>query len=84
MILFQGGDGFFNEILNGFLKSRHKAPFPPAPSDFIHSAGSNGSLVVNDLNEIVSESSHNEDHYPLLPRPRHNGLGLSNCGMQCN
>ncbi|XP_027331452.1 ceramide kinase isoform X2 [Abrus precatorius] len=28
-----GGDGFFNEILNGFLSPRLKAPYPPTPSN---------------------------------------------------
>ncbi|PQQ00104.1 ceramide kinase [Prunus yedoensis var. nudiflora] len=31
-VIAVGGDGFFNEILNGFLLSRHKAPYPPTPS----------------------------------------------------
>ncbi|CAI9768241.1 unnamed protein product [Fraxinus pennsylvanica] len=31
-----GGDGFFNEILNGLLLSRHKASYPPDPGDSIH------------------------------------------------
>ncbi|KAM6598396.1 hypothetical protein CsatA_018005 [Cannabis sativa] len=72
-----GGDGFFNEILNGFLKSRHKAPFPPAPSDFPHSNGVLDSSGVNDLNEAVAEPSQNEDQSPLLPSSKHNGLGLT-------
>ncbi|PON92408.1 NAD kinase/diacylglycerol kinase-like domain containing protein [Trema orientale] len=67
-----GGDGFFNEILNGFLKSRHKASFPLAPSDFVHSIGYNGSSVVHYLNETVTEASHNEDQSPLLSSSRHN------------
>lgn len=74
-----GGDGFFNEILNGFLKSRHKTPFPPVPSDFVHSIGHNGSSVVNDQNETVTETSQNEDHSPLLPSPRHNGSEDASC-----
>ncbi|XP_057861117.1 ceramide kinase isoform X1 [Cryptomeria japonica] len=28
-----GGDGFFNEVLNGLLMGRHKAPYPPTPSE---------------------------------------------------
>ncbi|KAF4364937.1 hypothetical protein F8388_020651 [Cannabis sativa] len=74
-----GGDGFFNEILNGFLKSRHKAPFPPAPSDFPHSNGVLDSSGVNDLNEVVAEPSQNEDQSPLLPSSKHNGSQDASC-----
>ncbi|XP_062092213.1 ceramide kinase [Humulus lupulus] len=74
-----GGDGFFNEILNGFLKSRHKAPFPPAPSDFSHSIGDFGSSGVNELNETVAEPSQNEDQFPLLPSSKHNGSQDASC-----
>lgn len=31
-----GGDGFFNEVLNGLLSWRHKAPYPPSPVDVEH------------------------------------------------
>lgn len=31
-----GGDGFFNEALNGLLSWRHKAPYPPSPVDVEH------------------------------------------------
>ncbi|XP_020576292.1 ceramide kinase isoform X2 [Phalaenopsis equestris] len=31
-IISVGGDGLFNEVLNGLLHSRHKAPYPPAPT----------------------------------------------------
>ncbi|KAA8533896.1 hypothetical protein F0562_031413 [Nyssa sinensis] len=63
-----GGDGFFNEILNGLLSSRHKAPSPPAPTDFINSVGSDGTVLVHDANETLAEpSDRNEDQSPLLP-----------------
>ncbi|KAG2692213.1 hypothetical protein I3760_08G041900 [Carya illinoinensis] len=63
-----GGDGFFNEILNGFLSSRHKAPYPPSPTDIIHSADGNGSsLVHHGSSGTVAETSYrNEDGSPLL------------------
>lgn len=31
-----GGDGFFNEVVNGLLSWRHKAPYPPSPVDVEH------------------------------------------------
>ncbi|KAI4332808.1 hypothetical protein L6164_017687 [Bauhinia variegata] len=63
-----GGDGFFNEILNGFLSPRHKAPNPPTPSDFIISVKDNHGSMVHDVSETVEET-HNQtdDHFPLLP-----------------
>ncbi|XAR66106.1 Ceramide kinase [Bertholletia excelsa] len=63
-----GGDGFFNEILNGLLSSRLKAPYPPAPTDFIQTPENDGHFMVHNANETVAESSdHNEDNSPLLP-----------------
>lgn len=32
-----GGDGLFNEILNGLLSSRLKTTYPPVPPDFMAS-----------------------------------------------
>lgn len=76
MNIFQGGDGFFNEILNGLLSTRHKASYPPAPADFLESLRGNNKLSVD---EPVSEtSSHDEDESPLIPN---NALGISNSSM---
>lgn len=83
VILFfnlQGGDGFFNEILNGYLRSRHKAPFPPAPSDFLDALGNDGSSLVHDPAGAGS-GTHNEESYPLLPSLAHNELGFSHLGV---
>ncbi|KAL6321745.1 hypothetical protein AAG906_031260 [Vitis piasezkii] len=78
-VIAVGGDGFFNEILNGLLSSRLKAPYPPAPADFVHSVGSNDSVPVHDPNETdVETSCENEDHSPLLSSPRSNPIELSN------
>ncbi|GAV75704.1 DAGK_cat domain-containing protein [Cephalotus follicularis] len=67
-----GGDGFFNEILNGFLSSRHKSPLPPAPSDFLHSVGNN-----DNPNVTVADTGQKENH-PLLPSPTHTVSEFSN------
>ncbi|XP_058104355.1 ceramide kinase isoform X2 [Magnolia sinica] len=77
-----GGDGFFNEILNGLLSSRHHAPYPPAPTEFMQSIGhgnhypaqrrfnhssSEGGSVHNP-NDTANESPRqSEDRDPLLP-----------------
>ncbi|KAI8006522.1 Ceramide kinase [Camellia lanceoleosa] len=68
-VIAVGGDGFFNEILNGLLSSRLKAPYPPAPTDFINSVENGGSVMVHEANEIVAKpSDHNgEDNSSLLP-----------------
>ncbi|XP_048326354.1 ceramide kinase isoform X2 [Ziziphus jujuba] len=72
-----GGDGFFNEILNGFLKSRHKASYPPAPSDFIHSLECNGSFVLHDPIETAATSFAVDDE-SLLSSSIHNGMESTN------
>ncbi|XP_077235358.1 diacylglycerol kinase family protein isoform X3 [Tasmannia lanceolata] len=92
-VIAVGGDGFFNEILNGLLSLRHKAPYPPAPTEFMRSVGnndnyskkrrfgfsSNGGPSDQDANEGAPESSHqNEDHDPLLPTSEAITSGLSN------
>ncbi|XP_010258810.1 PREDICTED: ceramide kinase-like isoform X2 [Nelumbo nucifera] len=57
-----GGDGFFNEILNGLLSSRHKVPYPPAPTDFVHLSGKNGTVFVHDANGNAPATSFQNDH----------------------
>ncbi|GFY84396.1 N-terminal nucleophile aminohydrolases (Ntn hydrolases) superfamily protein [Actinidia rufa] len=69
----KGGDGFFNEILNGLLSSRFKAPYPPAPADFVPSVENDDCVMVRDANEIVAgPSDSRKDNSPLLPRFRLN------------
>ncbi|KAI4323726.1 hypothetical protein L6164_023309 [Bauhinia variegata] len=65
-VVVVGGDGFFNEILNGFLSPRHKAPNPPTPSDFNHSVKHNDGSMVHDESETIEET-HNQTDAPLLP-----------------
>lgn len=67
-----GGDGFFGEVLNGFLSSRHKAPYPPHPKDVSCS-------VVNGGSESNEAADRNEDLSPLLSSSLHNRpAGFSN------
>ncbi|XP_030534436.1 ceramide kinase isoform X2 [Rhodamnia argentea] len=67
-----GGDGFFNEILNGFLSSRHKAPYPPAPTDFVQSLGDCGDVLMRNTNirggEGHSGTCYTDDTQFLLPK----------------
>ncbi|XP_061979408.1 ceramide kinase isoform X1 [Populus nigra] len=78
-VIAVGGDGFFNEILNGFLLSRHKAPRPPSPSDIVHSDQSSGNGLFRNPNERVTETTcQNEDHSPLLSNSVYNGTRQAN------
>ncbi|KAH7659367.1 ceramide kinase protein [Dioscorea alata] len=86
-IVAVGGDGLFNEILNGLLSSRHKAPYPPAPVDF----GYTGSLDQDQQHRINSfddrASNENDAHEPLISTSESNGGGISNIKHQleqCN
>ncbi|KAK9913987.1 hypothetical protein M0R45_037786 [Rubus argutus] len=78
-VIAVGGDGFFNEILNGFLSSRHKAPYPPTPSDFLDSTSRNDSLLVHDPSEtVIDASSQNNEQSPLISSSNYNSLEVSN------
>ncbi|XP_023534408.1 ceramide kinase isoform X1 [Cucurbita pepo subsp. pepo] len=73
-IVAVGGDGFFNEILNGFLLSRHLAHYPPAPSDIVDVVQAEG----NYSNEAITEDvNQGEDQSPLLLSAKYGGSGLS-------
>ncbi|KAK6788719.1 hypothetical protein RDI58_012517 [Solanum bulbocastanum] len=62
-----GGDGFFNEILNGLLLSRHKCSYPPNPTELNHPVENNGDGPVLDTNvDIRDPSDSGEDESPLL------------------
>ncbi|CAN8244657.1 unnamed protein product [Cochlearia groenlandica] len=64
-IIAVGGDGFFNEILNGYLLSRLKVPLPPSPSGSFSSAQSRGSSSVPESGHAVHDTEQKEQ-YPLL------------------
>ncbi|KAI3921590.1 hypothetical protein MKW92_027050 [Papaver armeniacum] len=75
-----GGDGFFNEILNGLLSSRHKAPYPPSPAEVIDSAKS--SVSTSHSAETTPEISQEyKEQDPLLPSaaPTITGSGCDSC-----
>ncbi|KAL8552504.1 hypothetical protein ACS0TY_001260 [Phlomoides rotata] len=62
-----GGDGFFNEILNGLLVSRHKAPYPPVPGDTMNPAESQSNITTGNVNRTsLDHCDYNEDGSPLL------------------
>ncbi|XP_010320730.1 ceramide kinase isoform X2 [Solanum lycopersicum] len=52
-----GGDGFFNEILNGLLLSRHKCSYPPSPTELNHPVENNGDGPVLDTNVDIRDPS---------------------------
>ncbi|CAN4121771.1 unnamed protein product [Withania somnifera] len=62
-----GGDGFFNDILNGLLLTRHKCSYPPSPAELNHPIGNNDDGPVLDTNvDIRDPSDSGEDESPLL------------------
>lgn len=88
-IVSVGGDGLFNEVLNGLLSSRHKDPFPPPPPEFnfpgnrdkhqhcCNKNDINGSVSINDPSDTHSESLYkSDDHEPLLSTPVSSGIGM--------
>lgn len=94
---FQGGDGFFNEILNGLLSSRHKAPYPPTPTEVIQSVGNvdgspakrrfssgssnDGGEFLSDPNGTTTDTSNHDDCEPLLTNSEAIALGVSSFSM---
>ncbi|WJX30458.1 ceramide kinase [Trifolium repens] len=82
-VIAVGGDGFFNEILNGFLSPRLKAPFPPTPPDFAHLAKDKDVSLIVDENEILEEtSSQSEDQFPLISSPNQSRYRISNLNSE--
>ncbi|KAL3524130.1 hypothetical protein ACH5RR_016964 [Cinchona calisaya] len=74
-----GGDGLFNELLNGLLLSRHKVPHPLRPTDSKHSAENDSNLSVHEADGNIEELSDPcEDHSPLLISVGHNGTQVPN------
>ncbi|KAF7085237.1 hypothetical protein CFC21_088697 [Triticum aestivum] len=74
-----GGDGLFNEILNGLLNSRNKISYPPTPEGFgyfgstekcqgCRNDGLNNSTATSDAVNVMLRvgSNKSDDHEPLL------------------
>ncbi|KAK9075196.1 hypothetical protein SSX86_003517 [Deinandra increscens subsp. villosa] len=62
-----GGDGLFNEILNGVLLSRHKAPYPPVPLDHGQAVDTHNDMVNHGPTVTMAEPlPSGEDESPLL------------------
>ena len=86
---FQGGDGLFNEILNGILSSRYKASYPPTPEGFRY-FGSNENCEEQKRNGLncsmptpdsvnttfPGNSTKCDDHEPLLSTSQPTGLEI--------
>ena len=78
----QGGDGLFNEILNGLLTSRFKTKYPPVPPDFMASSGEDTSSSVPDISELDAGTlPKNEDQSPLLLTSRDYESGIPSISM---
>ncbi|CAL9068189.1 ceramide kinase-like isoform X2 [Musa acuminata AAA Group] len=89
-IVAVGGDGLFNEVLNGLLSSRHDAPYPPSPQELDNKSDKNFQHLNNDiscgrasLNGAIGMLSAplcgSDDLAPLLSAVESNGLGISKC-----
>uniref|UniRef100_A0A0D3F8E6 DAGKc domain-containing protein n=1 Tax=Oryza barthii TaxID=65489 RepID=A0A0D3F8E6_9ORYZ len=88
-IYLLGGDGLFNEILNGLLSTRHTNSYPPTPEGFGYFRNnmkcqehrnndlSNSELTGDDANAISGSSNTPDDHEPLLSTTRSTGLDIS-------
>ncbi|XP_059316877.1 ceramide kinase isoform X3 [Lycium ferocissimum] len=76
----KGGDGFFNEILNGLLLSRHKSSYPPSPTELNHPVENNDNEPVLDTNvDIRDPSDSGEDESPLLKQSANLRTGEDSC-----
>ncbi|XP_047081784.1 ceramide kinase isoform X1 [Lolium rigidum] len=85
-----GGDGLFNEILNGLLSSRHKTSYPPTPEGFgyvgstethqgYRNDGLSNSMPTSDAVNVMlpGGSNKSDDHEPLLSTAQSPGLDIS-------
>uniref|UniRef100_A0A804L465 DAGKc domain-containing protein n=1 Tax=Musa acuminata subsp. malaccensis TaxID=214687 RepID=A0A804L465_MUSAM len=89
-IVAVGGDGLFNEVLNGLLSSRHDAPYPPSPQELDNKSDKNCQHLNNDISRgraslngangmLSAPLCGSDDLAPLLSAVESNGLGISKC-----
>ncbi|KAL3647520.1 hypothetical protein CASFOL_008488 [Castilleja foliolosa] len=79
-VIAVGGDGFFNEILNGILLSRHKAPYPPTPADSMQPVENELNVSTHNVDRAILEPcDHNRDDSPLLTGSEYVGPRSPNC-----
>uniref|UniRef100_A0A0E0K350 Ceramide kinase n=1 Tax=Oryza punctata TaxID=4537 RepID=A0A0E0K350_ORYPU len=87
-VIAVGGDGLFNEILNGLLSTRHTNSYPPTPEGFGYFGSnmkcqehrnndiSNSEPTGDDANVISGSSNTPDDHEPLLSTAQSTGLDI--------
>ncbi|KVI07600.1 ATP-NAD kinase-like domain-containing protein, partial [Cynara cardunculus var. scolymus] len=75
-----GGDGLFNEILNGILLSRHNAPYPPVPPDHSQTVDTHNEIVDPGPTVTMAEPlASGEDESPLLSTPLESHVANPKC-----
>ncbi|CAI9091992.1 OLC1v1027119C1 [Oldenlandia corymbosa var. corymbosa] len=78
-VIAVGGDGLFNELLNGLLLTRHKVPYPSRPADSRESVENDDNLPASEACEVIVEPSDpTEDYSPLLMSAEHNSIRVQN------
>lgn len=89
-IVAVGGDGLFNEVLNGLLSSRHKAPYPPAPTernstDMKCEDKKNSRISLNSHSDGFLETSRKSDDLePLLSASVPNKAAVTSVQESCS
>ena len=86
--MFQGGDGLFNEVLNGLLLRRHRAKYPPKPqSTHVKETSADSSTCMDDITmKNTGSNDSNNSNYILLSGSEDNHIEnhTLNSPMRCN
>lgn len=86
-VIIVGGDGLFNEVLNGLLLRRHRAKLPPKPQDHGKSVSNSAIMLSADQHPLLkkkttettgSTTSVSDSIYNLFSGSVHNDLESSN------